>query len=161
MIQRRIFLRSTIAAFFFMNHSAYGIRGTQTMFKATEKMEVLCKGMPKSDYCDCSGDCGNHQGFCECEEAQECCENATPTVLCPDMTESDYCDCSGDCGNHQGFCECEEAQECCENAAPTVLCPGMSESDYCDCSGDCDNHQDFCECEEAKECCEKRANDDD
>merc|ERR1712060_792512 len=82
--------------------------------------DILCPGKPSSDYCDCGGACPGHPEFCSCEEAQACCEDATPTVLCPGQPSSNYCDCGGDCTEHPEFCSCEEGQSCCEGAGPEL-----------------------------------------
>ena len=38
------------------------------------QQSVQCPGLPTGDYCDCSGDCTAGFGFCECADAQACCE---------------------------------------------------------------------------------------
>merc|ERR1712086_777052 len=79
------------------------------------KYSVLCPGMHKDHYCDCGGDCVDHEDFCDCHEANVCCEESRETVLCPNMPPRKYCDCEGDCEEHPNFCSCGEAQtsECC------------------------------------------------
>jgi len=75
---------------------------------------VTCPG--QSDYCDCAGDCTGQAQWCACDEAQECCRGATPTVLCPDQPKENYCDCEGDCKEQPAWCACTEARTCCSDS---------------------------------------------
>jgi len=38
---------------------------------------ILCPDQPKENYCDCGGDCTEKPKWCQCEDAQECCEGKT------------------------------------------------------------------------------------
>merc|ERR1712086_122804 len=134
MIWANITLHSTIFALLLMSRAVYGIRGLKDELKTNEsfqeliskgqnvrntdpsgsvKYSVVCPGTHEDDYCDCGGDCGNHEGFCDCDEAKVCCRGARETVLCPNMHARDYCDCAGDCGG--SFCYCPETKtpQCC------------------------------------------------
>lgn len=76
--------------------------------------EVTCPG--QTDYCDCEGDCTGQPQWCACDEAQECCRGATPTVLCLDQPQENYCDCEGDCTEQPAWCACTEARTCCSES---------------------------------------------
>merc|ERR1711988_743461 len=91
-----------------------------------EEGNVLCPGQPKDNYCDCEGDCTGHADWCACEEAQTCCEGASPTVLCPGQPVDNYCDCDGDCFEQPDWCACEEAQRCCNKTSSRVVITGAS-----------------------------------
>eukprot|EP01083_Nonionella_stella_P243245 847784_1 len=77
--------------------------------------DVLCPAQPPSNYCDCEGDCTGQPEWCSCDEAQKCCEGATPVVLCPGQPKENYCDCTGDCHNQPDWCSCDEGQRCCND----------------------------------------------
>jgi len=77
---------------------------------------VTCPGQSKSNFCDCAGDCTGQPQWCACDEAQECCSGATPTVLCPEQPKENYCDCEGDCTQQAAWCACAEARACCNDS---------------------------------------------
>jgi len=144
---------------------------------------VLCPGQPNENYCDCTGDCSEKPEWCQCAEAQECCEKHLPeslsnpmvddlsnsffenvivnsgsrdgTILCPGQPSDNYCDCEGDCTGIPEFCDCGEAQACCKDAQPVVVCPSQPKENYCDCSGDCFENPEFCACADGIVCCAK------
>eukprot|EP00594_Rhizosolenia_setigera_P020337 CAMPEP_0178962786 /NCGR_PEP_ID=MMETSP0789-20121207/14586_1 /TAXON_ID=3005 /ORGANISM="Rhizosolenia setigera, Strain CCMP 1694" /LENGTH=201 /DNA_ID=CAMNT_0020647031 /DNA_START=56 /DNA_END=661 /DNA_ORIENTATION=+ len=163
------------------------IRGEKFEMPSVPEGHVLCNDNLIWISCDCSKNmCENpfHPEICGCEEAQECCEDATswPTysppegsVVCEGNGPMDFCTCSArECEDDHFapmYCGCEEAQKCCEEATASfsppegaVVCEGNGPLDYCGCSDWECNHDYFgpmyCGCEEALECCEGRTWDD-
>merc|ERR1711933_713266 len=37
------------------------------------KSDVLCPGQPEENYCDCTADCTEKPEWCQCADAQKCC----------------------------------------------------------------------------------------
>merc|ERR1711933_10464 len=118
--------------------------GSSMLFDRSETNgNILCPDQPPENYCDCDGDCTERPEWCQCEDAQKCCNDASSSsttatsIPMDDLMNDRMYDLSFDRSETYG----------------SVLCPGQPSENYCDCDGDCTELPEWCQCEDAQECC--------